>query len=118
MLLLIFAVWIPAVRKRLSARKLSGFGLVLFVLPVLITLIDALWSPIIYERYRMDIYYLMGILTYLVSCSILLTEDEGKRIRVERILTVLCVLTIISSILLYFVPYDYNASAWFSWFIR
>ena len=90
----------------------------LFFLPVLITLIDALWSPIIYERYRMDIYYLMGILTYLVSCCILLTGEERKRIRAERILVVLCILTMISSVLLYFVPYDYNASAWFSWFTR
>ena len=118
MLLLVCAVFIPVVRKRLAQRKLYGLSLVLFFLPVLITLIDALWSPILYERYRMDIYYLMGILTYLVSCCILLTEDERKRIRAERILSALCVLTIISSILLYFVPYDYNASAWFSWFTR
>lgn len=118
MLLLVCGVWAPAVRKRLAALKLLGFGLVLFFLPVLITLIDALWSPIIYERYRMDIYYLMGILTYLVSCCILLTGEERKRIRAERILVVLCILTMISSVLLYFVPYDYNASAWFLWFTR
>ena len=118
MLLLVFSVLIPAVRKKLAERKLYGFALVLFVLPILITLIDALWSPIIYERYRMDLYYLMGLLAFMAACCIQEACGEKARTRAERILAAANILTIAQSILLYLVPYDYNASAWFEWFTR
>lgn len=118
MLLLVFSVLIPSVRKKLAERKLYGFALVLFVLPILITLIDALWSPIIYERYRMDLYYLMGLLAFMAACCIQEAWGEKERTRAERILAAANILTIAQSILLYLVPYDYNASAWFEWFTR
>ena len=95
-----------------------SFALVLFVLPILITLIDALWSPIIYERYRMDLYYLMGLLAFMAACCIQEAWGEKERTRTERILAAANILTIAQSILLYLVPYDYNASAWFEWFTR
>ena len=35
-------------------------------LPVIITFMDALWALSLGERYKMDLYFLMGILCFLI----------------------------------------------------
>ena len=41
--------------------KIYPFMVGLFVSALVITAADVLWSPYLLERYRMDIYFLMGI---------------------------------------------------------
>jgi hypothetical protein len=61
---MIYAVLSRAFRT-MKKHKLSLFMLGLLVSVLVITAIDVMWSPYLLERYRMDIYFLMGIGTYL-----------------------------------------------------
>jgi hypothetical protein len=42
------------------------FVIGLFVSVVLITAVDIMWAPYLLERYRMDIYFLMGIACFII----------------------------------------------------
>ena len=44
-------------RKKLVENKIMLFYIVLLLLPLLVTVVDSLWTPWLTERYRMDIYY-------------------------------------------------------------
>lgn len=64
-LLLGLGMWISPVLRELKRTGLLplviGFGLVALI----ITAMDILWTPYLLERYRMDIYFLMGIACYI-----------------------------------------------------
>ena len=45
---------------------MRAFIVMLFVIPLVIAVMDALWSPFMTERYRMDQYWIMGVLCFLV----------------------------------------------------
>ena len=45
---------------------MRAFIVMLFVIPLVIAIMDALWSPFMTERYRMDQYWIMGVLCFLV----------------------------------------------------
>ena len=72
-------------------------GLVISVL--VITAIDILWSPRLLERYRMDIYFLMGIFCFL---ALGMWQEENKRKKwLSVLINVLCIVTVITAFLLY-----------------
>ena len=81
----------------------------LFLLPLLITMIDVLWSPFMLERYQMDIYYLMGITAFLSIGFIGEQIEEGLDTAVFRgFVSLLSLAAIMSALLLWLVPYDSN----------
>lgn len=55
----------PRAFRTMKKHKLSLFMLGLLVSVLVITALDVMWSPYLLERYRMDIYFLMGIGAYL-----------------------------------------------------
>ena len=59
-------VMLSDIRKSAKRSKIWPIlvGLVISVLAI--NVIDILWSPFLLERYRMDIYFLMGILSFMV----------------------------------------------------
>ncbi len=65
-LLLGLGMWISPVLRELKRTRLLplivGFG----VVALMITAMDILWTPYLLERYRMDIYFLMGIACYII----------------------------------------------------
>ena len=64
-LLLGLGMWVSPVLRELRRTRLLplviGFG----VVALIITAMDILWTPYLLERYRMDIYFLMGIGCYI-----------------------------------------------------
>ncbi len=72
-------------------------GLIASVL--VISAADVLWSPYLLERYRMDIYFLMGILCFLTLGF--WYEGSKKTSGLTVVVSSLAVATIISSFLLY-----------------
>ena len=54
------------VLKRMKEQQMRAFIVMLFVIPLVIAIMDALWSPFMTERYRMDQYWIMGVLCFLV----------------------------------------------------
>ena len=66
LLLLCFGMFLPSVWKAMVREKLLPLGIGFFVTVLVITAVDIMWTPYILERYRMDIYFLMGIWCFTV----------------------------------------------------
>lgn len=89
----------PPVGER--AKKTNAFpfllGLVISVL--VITAVDVLWSPYLLERYRMDIYFLMGIGCFL-ALGMWYEESRNKK-WLSALIYSLSIVTVVSAFLLY-----------------
>lgn len=101
------------IRKELKQIHFAHFIGGVLVLPLLITAVDVLWSPYLFERYRMDIYWLMGIACFIIIglYSKNLTGLSQKRF--SRSICVWSLITICTCFLLFFVPFDSNYAALF-----
>lgn len=101
------------VRAGLREARLLPFwiGGILAVFCIIFS--QALFSPVMVERYKTDFYWLLGILAFLVL------GFWGERVppRREKIysrcLCFLAVLTAVASVLLYFLPNDLNYTTYF-----
>ena len=99
-LLLGASIFLPGVFHRLRREKLLSLIICFAVTALVITAMDILWTPYLLERYRMDIYFLLGIACYVIagmwyrSCG-----KEGRKI-LNAILIVMSIATFVSSILL------------------
>lgn len=99
-LLLGASIFLPGVFHRLRREKLLSLIISFAVAALVITAMDILWTPYLLERYRMDIYFLLGIACYVItgmwyrSC-----RKEGRKI-LNAILIVMSIVTVVSSILL------------------
>ena len=109
LLLLGAGLLLPRSLRAAKEKRLCGVMTVLFLLPLLITVFDIVWTPYLLERYRLDIYFLMGI---AVFCSV---GFLGERIREQKdaailrgAVTVLSLAAMMSALLLWLVPYDAN----------
>lgn len=107
LLLSVFGVFSPSVRNTLKAHRLHHFAYGLFLVPIVITFMDIMWSPYLLERYRMDIYFLMGILSFLVLCCY--STQASKNSRVYDFLTFgLPLFSVFTCAILFLIPHDYN----------
>ena len=70
--ILLFSVCLfsKRVTRYLVLTKLYGFSLLLFFIPLIITLFDVYWSPFLLERYRLDFYYLLCIVCFIVIATL------------------------------------------------
>ena len=90
----------------IKAKKLSGFVLISILTVIVIMLADMLWSPFFVPRYRLDMHWLLGILSFVTAGFIYKLSDNKKRI--NKIVFSLSAFTIIASVLLILVPFEYN----------
>lgn len=60
-----FVSFFLPVRERAKDAKIFPFLIGLLISVLVISAADVLWSPYLLERYRMDIYFLMGICCFL-----------------------------------------------------
>lgn len=99
-LLLGAAMLHPAVFKRMGQKKLLPlmFGLILTVL--IITAADILWTPYLLERYRMDIYFLLGIGCFLTVGMWHNTCTDAQRPYLSAAAVALSAVTVVSAFLL------------------
>lgn len=100
------------VRGRLKDMGLLSFAVVIGFLPLLITVITVVETPWLLERYRMDIYWLMGIFCYIMvgCCYMGKTEVEGKKF--SRSMRLWALETVFMCFFLYLVPWDHNLTAY------
>ena len=107
-LLLCFAAFKPAVYKKLKENKLNYLVITMFITLVLITAIDVLWSPYILERYRMDIYFIMAILCFIVIGFFHSTIKAENQNKFSCFIMIFSLFTFITSIVLFLIPADAN----------
>lgn len=101
-LLLLFA----GSRKQLYQSNLLAFGVFLLASVAVIMVFDILWAPLPEPRYRLDFSWLLGIGAFILAgCG-------AQGIRHTRIfhgvLGAACILTIITSAILFLYPFDFN----------
>ncbi len=89
----------PSVRKYAKETKLLPFLIGLAISVLVITAVDVLWSPYLLERYRMDIYFLMGIGSFL-RLGIWYKESNKKK-ALSVLIYSLSIVTVASAFLLY-----------------
>ena len=103
-------------RKRIKEKNMWSFYLCLLILPILIIIIDSLFSPIPLERYRMDVYYIMVISTFISICNCDIDFGKGKAYKI--IFIILLALTLVKIILLFLVPNDGNFVSYYQLFVK
>lgn len=99
-LLLCFGIISPAVLKNMRKSKILMLVIGLFLTVLIITAADVMWTPYLLERYRMDIYFLMGIACFTVVGMMSNSCDEKIRPYLNHAAVIMSVITVISSVLL------------------
>ncbi len=90
----------PRAFRAMKKHKLSLLMLGLLVSVLVITALDVMWSPYLLERYRMDIYFLMGIGAYLAVGIWYEAADNRLRRALVAATAVLSAQTVTTSFLL------------------
>ena len=80
---------------------------------ILITIVEISMSPLIEERYHFDLNYLIAISTFLVIGFFYIEADDGSIRKYNIVFTILSLITILTAVLLFFVPYDFNFTAYY-----
>lgn len=96
------------IREELNRKHLRYFVAGLIILPLLITVVDVLWAPYLMERYRMDIYWLMGIVCFIVIGFYSKNLTELSQRRFSRSICVWALITVCTCFLLFLAPYNSN----------
>lgn len=102
-----------SVCRRIKAIYATPFLITLAAVPIVITALDIMWSPYIFERYRMDIYFQIGILCFIVT-SLWYTDTSSKYQRAfSSAIAYLSVATMMKCFLLWTVPFDGNPTRYY-----
>ena len=106
LLVVVIAVFFPPVYKKLKAEGMAAFAFVLLALPFIIMAADALWSPFFIPRYRTDAAFLLATLSFIACAALVNAMPDGARRKAEHVFILLGMLCMLSSVLLFFVPFD------------
>lgn len=109
-LLLLFWVKVP---RALRKEQLLGTVILMILTPPLITLFDSLCTPFLWERYRSDIYWLLGLTAFILIGFFYRELSESKRRYFASLMSVLSVLTVFCCFLLWCNPIDLDYTSYF-----
>ncbi|MBQ6343823.1 MAG: hypothetical protein IJI41_11910 [Anaerolineaceae bacterium] len=101
------------VRTKLKHKNCLYVILTAGIAIILITIIEIAMSPLIEERYHFDLNYLIAISTFLVIGFFYIEADSSSIRKYNIIFTIISLFTILTAVLLFFVPYDFNFSAYY-----
>lgn len=105
-LLLSAKVFSKRIVENLHEKNLYIFSLLLFFIPVVISLFTIYWSPFLLERYHLDFYYLLCILGFITIASWLeLTSGKKQKVIICSII-VLAFLVYVMAFLFFLLPID------------
>ena len=91
----LYSGFLPHVRKTIQKKNLSFFLLTLLGTMLLAAIVDAIGSPFLLERYRMDTYYLASISCFLMIGFWHETFDPAGQKRFSSVIMHLCVCMIL-----------------------
>lgn len=118
-LFLTIVLFLPRVRMQLSHARLLGVVRALFVTIVVTILIDTQFTPVMNPRYRMEVYWLLGILFFIAAGALQQYVLHQKAIPAcSALLGIACAIMIYTSFLLYLVPFDGNIADYDPDFLR
>ncbi|MBR0261362.1 MAG: hypothetical protein IJQ85_06165 [Selenomonadaceae bacterium] len=94
----------PKIFSALWKNKLIGPVIALIVTPIIITAFQIHWTPFLLERYRIEIYWLLALLSFIAIGFL----SESKKNIFNFAICVLSVVTIFQCLNLFFIPNDLN----------
>ncbi len=118
LLLGFIVIWEP-VNKKIKEKGLFPFMIMFAIISVIITIFEILWSPELLERYRSDIYFLLGILCFVaVGFWHTTLSSEKNRKKLSFIITILAFGTVLQAVLLFLVPDNGRITAYDPMFLE
>ncbi len=99
------------VREEIGTDKFKAFTAFLIAVPIAVSLIDTFWSPGLCERYRLDAYYLVGILAF-IAIGYRLKTTAYRELSVN-VVCIFAVVSILLTFLLFMQPCDANFAEYF-----
>ena len=102
------------IARILKTKKIYLVSVLMFLVTFIIALLDVYWTPFLLERYHLDFYYLLCIVSFVTIAAWLeinLFNNKKKKI-ILCILTVLAFAVFVVEFLLFCVPFDYNYTYW------
>ena len=114
-LLSVFGMFLKNIRKRADEAGMKCFMGMLFAIPFVITVVQIGWAPGdgSSERYRMDIYYVMILLAFLVLGYAFENMAAADRNKLSSFLCLLCLAAVFMGMMFLLYPDDYNYTHWF-----
>jgi len=98
---------------RLKEKGIYLLGCLMFCIPVIITFFDVCWTPFLLERYHLDFYYLLCIVSFIAIAAWLDAVSGSKRKMLLSFITVLAFAVIVVEFLFFCIPYDGSYTFWY-----
>ena len=105
-LLLSAKIFSKKIVQNLHEKNLYLLSFLLFLIPIVISVFTVYWSPFLLERYHLDFYYLLCILSFITVASWLEQASEKKREIIICCIIVLVFLVYIMTFLFFLLPVD------------
>lgn len=113
LLLVIFKLGSKSITNQLKERKIFVFSLMMVAAFFATVVVELAMSPYLLERYKMDFNYLLGILAFVVIGAVYEHAGSAKLLKLNVTLSVLSVLSLVNTFLLFMIPNDSNFTAYF-----
>ena len=99
------------IRTSLMKNKLLGLVVALIVTPILITAFQIHWAPFLLERYRLEIYWLLALLSFIAIGLLSESLPSERKKFFNFTVCLLSFVTIFQCLNLFFIPNDLNFAA-------
>lgn len=111
MWLIVVYLFKEELRADMKKSRCSLFAFFLLIEAVIVTIVDVHWSPGLCERYRLDSYFIVGILAFvLIGFRYRTTANNNKTLTV---ITAFATLSMILAVFLFLAPCDANFTAFY-----
>ena len=99
---------IPKIFSALKQKNLIGVVLALIFTPILITMFQIHWTPFLLERYRLEIYWMLALLSFISTGLLSENISPAAKKFFNFGICLLSVVTIFQGLNLFFIPNDLN----------
>jgi hypothetical protein len=101
------------VRQSLRKNHLTGIMAAMVILAVVIAVFDTAWTPMLIERYHLDIYWILAIFNFIIIGFWYHSAADRHKRWLSYVITLGGYLTVVASIWLFIVPNDYNLTDYY-----
>lgn len=101
------------IRKKLKKNNIFSTCIALLISIVLITYSVVIMTTYIFERYHSDFYFILSIFSFIIISLLFENVSERKKTFLNIFFVSFSALTLITTILLFFVPNDFNLTEYY-----
>ena len=98
----------PKIFSALKKNNLIGLVLALCLTPIIITAFQIHWTPFLLERYRLEIYWLLALMSFLAIGFLSENISPARKKFFNFSVCILCLVTVFQCLDLFLVPNDLN----------